>query len=270
MFPSTIHSSSPESTDAQRLHPFVSLHTRCTLVAPQIGWPNREDRFLAYLPLAHIMELVAEMAVYSVGGAVRTRESGSVSGTRREHASCRQLCGRLAALISLPGVSPQIGYGHPQTLSDVGLKLAPGTRGDAIMLRPTFMVFPPTVLDRVRQGIQAKADNAGALGSYLFSRALVDGVRDFDGGKIGPPPLWNAAVFKKAQAALGGCVQVMITGSAPLSHETQKFIQTVFNCPVRGADGFERDLRSSARTSLRCLRCSRPGRCPRLCVCCCS
>lgn len=38
----------------------------------------------------------------------------------------------------------QIGYGSPQTLSDTGLKLAKGVRGDAPTLRPTFMVFAPT------------------------------------------------------------------------------------------------------------------------------
>lgn len=83
------------------------------------------------------------------------------------------------------------------------------------------------------QGITAKVEGAGALKSYLFDRALTDGTRDFEQDKIGPPPLWNAAVFRNAQAALGGCVEVMVTGSAPLSHETQRFIQTVFNCPVR-------------------------------------
>lgn len=128
---------------------------------------------------------------------------------------------------------PQVGYGHPQTLSDVGLKLAPGVRGDAIHLKPTFMVFPPTVLDRIRQGITAKVEAAGGIKASLFERALNDGKRDFETNKIGPPPLWNLAVFRNAQAALGGCVEVMITGSAPLSHETQRFIQTVFNCPVR-------------------------------------
>ena len=49
-----------------------------------------------------------------------------------------------------------MGYGSPQTLTDVGLKLAPGCAGDATLLKPTVLVFPPTILDRVRQGIQAR------------------------------------------------------------------------------------------------------------------
>jgi hypothetical protein len=33
-----------------------------------------------------------------------------------------------------------IGYGSPQTLTDTGLKLAKGQKGDAPTLKPTFMV----------------------------------------------------------------------------------------------------------------------------------
>lgn len=39
--------------------------------------------------------------------------------------------------------------------------------------------------------------------------------------------------FSQVQALLGGRVTLMISGSAPLSLDTQKFIQTVFNCPLR-------------------------------------
>jgi acyl-CoA synthetase (AMP-forming)/AMP-acid ligase II len=41
-----------------------------------------------------------------------------------------------------------------------------------------------------------------------------------------------------ARAALvGGRVKLMVSGSAPLSRETQRFAQTVFNCPVRQGYG---------------------------------
>lgn len=40
-------------------------------------------------------------------------------------------------------------------------------------------------------------------------------------------------ISPQVQALLGGRLKVMISGSAPLSADTQKFIQTVFNCPLR-------------------------------------
>jgi long-subunit acyl-CoA synthetase (AMP-forming) len=157
------------------------------------------DVYLAYLPLAHIMEMAAECVMFAIGCAV--------------------------------------GYGSPQTLTDSGLKLAPGCRGDAPTLRPTFMVFAPTVLDRVRSAVQAKIAKASPLSQSLFAAALAAGGREFDAGRIGAPPLWNALVFKKVQALIGGRVSVMISGSAPLSLDTQRFVQTCFNCPLRQGYG---------------------------------
>ena len=159
--------------------------------------PN--DVYLAYLPLAHIMELTAECVMFAIGCAV--------------------------------------GYGSPQTLTDSGLKLAKGVRGDAPTLRPTFLVFAPTVLDRVRQTVEARMGAAKPLARALAGRALAAGFKDFDKGLIGAPPLWNAIVFKKVQKLIGGRVKLMVSGSAPLSAETQRFVQTCFNCPVRQGYG---------------------------------
>ena len=160
---------------------------------------TNKDVYLAYLPLAHIMEMAAETLMLALGAA--------------------------------------IGYGSPQTLTDTGLKLAPGTRGDAPTLKPTFMVFAPAVLDRVRQAVQAKFGAAKPVLKKLINAGLAAGRKDFEAGKIGAPFLYNAIIFKKVQKLIGGRVRVMISGSAPLSRETQIFMQTCFRCPVRQGYG---------------------------------
>ena len=160
---------------------------------------TNKDVYLAYLPLAHIMEMAAETVMLALGAA--------------------------------------IGYGSPQTLTDTGLKLAPGTRGDAPTLRPTFMVFAPAVLDRVRQAVQAKFAGAKPILKKLINAGLAAGRRDFEAGRIGAPFLYNALIFKKVQKLIGGRVRIMISGSAPLSRETQIFMQTCFRCPVRQGYG---------------------------------
>jgi len=53
-----------------------------------------------------------------------------------------------------------------------------------------------------------------------------------------PPPgatnkCLDAIVFKKIRELLGGRVSMMLTGSAPLAIDVQKFVQSVFNSPVR-------------------------------------
>lgn len=160
---------------------------------------TNKDVYLAYLPLAHIMEMAAEMVMLATGAA--------------------------------------IGYGSPQTLTDTGLKLAVGTRGDAPTLRPTFMVFAPAVLDRVRQAVQAKFAGASATLRAVINAGLAAGEREFHNGRCGAPWLYNTLVFKKVQKLIGGRVRLMISGSAPLSRETQVFMQTCFRCPLRQGYG---------------------------------
>lgn len=160
---------------------------------------TNKDVYLAYLPLAHIMEMAAEMVMLATGAA--------------------------------------IGYGSPQTLTDTGLKLAAGTRGDAPTLKPTFMVFAPAVLDRVRQAVQAKFAGASPTLRRIINAGLAAGEREFHAGRCGSTWFFNALVFKKVQKLIGGRVRLMISGSAPLSRETQVFMQTCFRCPLRQGYG---------------------------------
>jgi long-chain acyl-CoA synthetase len=44
-------------------------------------------------------------------------------------------------------------------------------------------------------------------------------------------------VFKPIQKLLGGQLKLFCTGSAPLAVRTQKFVSSVFNCPVRQGYG---------------------------------
>lgn len=46
----------------------------------------------------------------------------------------------MAAEMVMMATGAAIGYGSPQTLTDTGLKLAKGQKGDAPTLKPTFMV----------------------------------------------------------------------------------------------------------------------------------
>mmetsp|Transcript_61331 Transcript_61331/g.115643 ORF Transcript_61331/g.115643 Transcript_61331/m.115643 type:complete len:704 (+) Transcript_61331:52-2163(+) len=155
--------------------------------------------YLAYLPLAHVMELVAELAIMSLGGS--------------------------------------LGYGSPQTLVESGLKLKrPESEGDALVLKPTFLVFAPAVLDRVYKAVTKKVEAGTAFKKFLFSAALAAGQRNYDAGGIGAGPLRNF-VFGAIQRMLGGNVKHAVTGSAPLSAEIQQFMQTVLNCPVRQGYG---------------------------------
>jgi long-subunit acyl-CoA synthetase (AMP-forming) len=160
---------------------------------------NEDDLYIAYLPLAHIMEMIAELSMLSKGIA--------------------------------------LGYGTPHTLTNTGVKLAEGQQGDMVVLQPTVVVFAPLVLEKIYNSIQARVSEGGALKQWLFSMALSSGIKNFDQGYVGASSVWNAIVFKKIQQITGGRLRFVLTGSAPLDGNVQKFVQTCLACPVRQGYG---------------------------------
>lgn len=165
-------------------------------IVPGIG--KLDDVYLAYLPLAHILELAAENILVAVGGA--------------------------------------IGYGSPLTLTDTSNKIKRGTKGDASELGPTVMTAVPAILDRVRDGVRKKIDAKGGLSKRLFDYAYARRLSAINGSWFGAwgleKLLWNLLVFKKVRAVLGGRVRFLLSGGAPLSGETQRFINICLGAPI--------------------------------------
>lgn len=164
-------------------------------IVPGLG---SKDVYLAYLPLAHILELAAENVALAVGCA--------------------------------------IGYGSPLTLTDTSNKIKKGTKGDASALRPTLMTAVPAILDRVRDGVHKKVDEKGGLSKRLFDLAYARRLYAINGSWFGAwgleRLLWNFLVFKKVQAILGGRIRFLLSGGAPLSGDTQRFINICLGAPI--------------------------------------
>ncbi|MBA0775493.1 hypothetical protein Gotri_010637 [Gossypium trilobum] len=164
-------------------------------IIPGIG---SKDVYLAYLPLAHILELAAEHLIVAVGGI--------------------------------------LGYGSPLTLTDTSSKIKPGTKGDASVLAPTLMAAVPAILDRVRDGVRKKVDAKGGLSKKLFDLAYSRRLSAINGSWFGAwgleKYLWDLLVFKKVRAVLGGRLRFLLSGGAPLSPDTQRFINICFGTPI--------------------------------------
>ncbi|KAJ7006632.1 long chain acyl-CoA synthetase 9 [Populus alba x Populus x berolinensis] len=156
------------------------------------------DVYLAYLPLAHILEIAAENVVAGVGSA--------------------------------------IGYGSPLTLTDTSNKIKRGTKGDATVLRPTVMAAVPAILDRVREGVRKKVDEKGGIAKKLFDFAYARRISAINGSWFGARGLemllWNFLVFRKVRAILGGRIRFLLSGGAPLSGDTQRFINICLGAPI--------------------------------------
>ncbi|XP_072981743.1 long chain acyl-CoA synthetase 9, chloroplastic [Typha angustifolia] len=164
-------------------------------IVPELG---KKDIYLAYLPLAHILELAAEAVMVAAGCA--------------------------------------IGYGSPLTLTDTSNKIKNGTKGDASALRPTLMTAVPAILDRVRDGVRKKVDTKGGIAKKLFDVAYGRRLAAINGSWFGAwgleKILWDILVFRKVRAILGGHVRFLLSGGAPLSGDTQRFINICLGAPI--------------------------------------
>ncbi|XP_077554210.1 acyl-CoA synthetase long-chain isoform X3 [Haemaphysalis longicornis] len=150
------------------------------------------DSYIAYLPLAHVLELAAECLSFALGA--------------------------------------RIGYSSPLTLTDKSTGIQKGCLGDATLLKPTIMVSVPLILDRIRKSITEVASARGPFFRKFFEYVIA--YKSFWLRLGFNTPLLNRLVFRKMQALLGGRLKVIATGSAPLSADTHEFIQACLDCYV--------------------------------------
>nr|GMD59179.1 long chain acyl-CoA synthetase 9, chloroplastic [Ipomoea batatas] len=139
-------------------------------IVPDLG---SKDVYLAYLPLAHILELAAENFIPTIGGSI---------------------------------------------------------------LRPTLLAAVPAILDRVRDGVRKKVNAKGGLAKKLFDLAYARRLSAIKGSWFGAWGLerlfWNFLVFRNVRAVLGGRIRFILSGGAPLSGDTQRFINICLGAPI--------------------------------------
>ncbi|OIW01939.1 hypothetical protein TanjilG_25095 [Lupinus angustifolius] len=164
-------------------------------VIPNMG---SKDVYLAYLPLAHVFEMAAESVMLAAGVA--------------------------------------IGYGSPLTLTDTSSKIKKGTKGDATVLKPTLLTAVPAILDRIRDGVLKKIEEKGGIVKNIFQIAYKRRLAAVEGSWLGAWGLekwvWDAIVFKNVRTLLGGHIRFMLCGGAPLSGDSQRFINICIGSPI--------------------------------------
>lgn len=101
-----------------------------TGMAERIPNLNETDTYIGYLPLAHVLELSAELVCISHG--------------------CR------------------IGYSSPQTLADQSTKIKKGSKGDTSVLKPTLMAAVPEIMDRIYKNVMTKVEEMSKFQKTLF------------------------------------------------------------------------------------------------------
>jgi long-chain acyl-CoA synthetase len=151
-----------------------------------------KDRYIAYLPLAHVLELLAETSCLMYG--------------------------------------IKIGYSSPATLTNKSTKVARGSKGDANLLKPTLMCAVPLILERIYKSIVDTMRRQGWAVEELFHYFVQYKMKWQDRGF--DTPLLNKTLFRKIRYFLGGRVRVMLSGGAPLSPDTHSLTRTCLCVPL--------------------------------------
>lgn len=184
------------STGAPKGVEITHANIMCSLSGQAHRLPviSNKDRYIAYLPLAHVLELCCEIVLIS---------------------HC------------VP-----VGYGAPLTLLDNSSKVKRGTKGDVAALRPTLMACVPTIIDRLHKTVWETVNDAGPLVREFFKWALQFKTRRLTYGFHSV--LMDRIIFRRLRKILGGKVHFMLSGGAPLSAESQEFINACFCRLVQG------------------------------------
>ncbi|XP_036713037.1 long-chain-fatty-acid--CoA ligase 3 [Balaenoptera musculus] len=156
---------------------------------PELG---EKDVYIGYLPLAHVLELSAELVCLS-------------------HGCC-------------------IGYSSPQTLADQSSKIKKGSKGDTSILKPTLMAAVPEIMDRIYKNVMNKVNEMSNFQRTLFILAYNYKMEQISKGH--GTPLCDRFIFRKVRSLLGGNIRLLLCGGAPLSATTQRFMNICFCCPV--------------------------------------
>lgn len=148
-----------------------------------------DERYIGYLPLAHIMEFCTELVLF------------------------------------LNGI--MVGYSSPQTLIDTSTGIYEGDHGDAVLLKPTVLPGVPLVFDRIRKGIYDKVNAKSQLSKSLFEFLLNYKIKWTNKGFN--TPLTNKVFCSKFREMIGGELRYIVCGGAAISPATQEMVRACFN-----------------------------------------
>ncbi|KAI8583088.1 hypothetical protein K450DRAFT_224168 [Umbelopsis ramanniana AG] len=124
-----------------------------------------------------------------------------------------------------------LGYGTVRTLTDASVR---NCKGDIKEFRPTILTGVPTVWESIRKGILNTINSGSPAVRKVFERAFTTKAWLMERGL--PSPILDKLIFSKIKEQVGGRLRFGLSGGAPISLETQKFL-SVCLAPILGGYG---------------------------------
>lgn len=104
---------------------------------------------------------------------------------------------------------------------------------DLQALSPTLFAGVPRVFARFQQRIEQIVERASTVKRTLFGWAYARQLRAVQNpGEVSRVGFWDTLVFNAVRAGLMPDVRLMVTGSAPMSEQTNDFFKVCLMCPV--------------------------------------
>jgi long-chain acyl-CoA synthetase len=168
----------------------LNLITSLKTVIKRLGTIKLEkDIYIAYLPLAHVLELCCELGCL-------------LNGIR-------------------------LAYSSSKTIADNSTGIKFGQKGDLRILKPTIMAAVPVVLERLRRTVHEKLLRINWLKQLFFKYAFQQKLLFFRAGMT--TTMLDRILFRRiASAVVGGKLRLMVVGGALLSKEVHEFTQVTF------------------------------------------
>jgi long-chain acyl-CoA synthetase len=141
--------------------------------------------------------------------------------------------------IFLYGVGGQIGYSTGDALRLLD---------DIATLRPTFLPAVPRLLNRIYARVYAATAEAPGLAGVLARKGLSVKLANLEAGFGNKHALWDRLLFNKVRMVLGGRVDKVLTGSAPVAAEVLSFIRVAFIVDIAEAYGMTENSASATST----------------------
>ncbi|CAM6003351.1 unnamed protein product, partial [Sphagnum balticum] len=154
---------------------------------------------ISYLPLAHIFEQVVHMCVLYRGGAIGFYRGNTLKLLDDVKVRCRSVL-----------------MFHQNVQA----------------LKPHLFPIVPRLLSRLYDKVQSNVSKSNALAQWLYHTAYANKLSKLKRGVITRNTIWDSLIFKKIQAEIGGNVEVMITGAAPISGEVLEMCRVTLGCAI--------------------------------------
>ncbi|KAI9498840.1 hypothetical protein BDB00DRAFT_967860 [Zychaea mexicana] len=124
-----------------------------------------------------------------------------------------------------------LGYASIRTLTDNSVR---NCKGDIKEFRPTVMTGVPQVWESIRKGVLGKLNEASPQAQKIFHKAFATKIWLME-RKL-PTGFLDKTVFGKIKEQVGGRLRFALSGGAPVSLETQRFLSVAL-CPILGGYG---------------------------------